>query len=124
MKPTLPTDTFNVAVLKQTANGDSQFFNMMIENFTMNAKALVEVFESGLSQKDWIEIGEKAHKAIPSFKFFKFNAISSSLAEIEDLALRKKKYEYLPDIISKTKTAILAIIKQSEAAKIVDSENE
>ena len=124
MDTNLPADTFNVADLKKTANGDAQFFNMMIDNFTTNAKALAEVFEEGLAKEDWTEIGEKAHKAIPSFKFFKLNAISSRLGEIENMALRDKNFDELPTIIDNTKTAIAEIIEQAEKAKADDVDND
>lgn len=124
MDTNLPADTFNVADLKKTANGDAQFFNMMIDNFTTNAKALTEVFEEGLAKKDWTEIGEKAHKAIPSFKFFKLNAISSRLGEIEDMALRDKSFDALPAIIKNTKTAIAEVVKQAENAKADNTDND
>ncbi len=124
MDTNLPADTFNVADLKKTANGDAEFFNMMIDNFTTNAKALTEVFEEGLAKEDWTEIGEKAHKAIPAFKFFKLNAISSRLGEIEDLALRDKNFDELPTIIDNTKTAIAEIIEQAEKAKADNVDND
>lgn len=124
MDTNLPADTFNVADLKKTANGDAQFFNMMIDNFTTNAKALTEVFEEGLAKEDWTEIGEKAHKAIPSFKFFKLNAISSRLGEIEDMALRDKSFDALPAIIKNTKTAIAEVVKQAENAKADNTDND
>ena len=124
MDTNLPADTFNVADLKKTANGDAEFFNMMIDNFTTNAKALTEVFEEGLAKEDWTEIGEKAHKAIPAFKFFKLNAISSRLGEIEDLALRDKNFDELPTIIDNTKTAIAVIIEQAEKAKADNVDND
>ena len=111
-------DTFNVYDLEKTAAGDKQFFNSMIDNFTENAATLLTGFESGLKNKDWQTIGERAHKAIPSFRFFKLNATANVLSKIEDLALRTQQFDALPETVNMVSGQIKEIIKQAKAAKI------
>ena len=111
-------DTFNVYDLEKTAAGDKQFFNSMIDNFTENAATLLAGFESGLKNKDWQTIGERAHKAIPSFRFFKLNATANVLSKIEDLALRNQQFDALPETVNMVSGQIKEIIKQAKAAKI------
>lgn len=114
----LTNNSIDLHELRKTANGDDLFFNMMIDNFTSNAEKLLEIFKTGIKNKDWDEIGEKAHKAIPSFKFFKLNGISSQLEKMENLALRDKHFSELPDIINKLEVEINNIIQQAKAAKL------
>ncbi|WP_319501110.1 ATP-binding protein [uncultured Draconibacterium sp.] len=110
-------DTFNVHDLEKTAAGDKKFFNTMIDNFTENAETLLAEFKVGLENEDWKIIGEKAHKAIPSFKFFKLNGTANVLSKIEDLALRDAQFAALPKTVSKVSGQIEEIVKQAQAAK-------
>ncbi|WP_319592340.1 ATP-binding protein [uncultured Draconibacterium sp.] len=114
---TIFADTFDVKELEKTAGGDKQFFNAMIDNFTENTDNLLESFKTGLKNQDWKLIGERAHKAIPSFKFFKLSNTASALAEIENMALRDHKYNTLPQIVNKVTTQIEQITEQAKAAK-------
>ena len=113
----LPNDTFNVKDLEKTAGGDKQFFNTMIDNFTENTEILLVSFKNGLIKEDWKLIGEKAHKAIPSFKFFKLFNTAHALSEIENMALRDQKYSNLPSYVNTVSEQIKEIVKQAEAAK-------
>ncbi|WP_372647426.1 ATP-binding protein [Draconibacterium sp.] len=110
-------DTFNVHDLEKTAAGDKQFFNSMIDNFTDNAATLLAEFEVGLKNEDWKTIGERAHKAIPSFKFFKLNGTANVLSKIEDLTLRDRQFDALPDTVLKVSEQIEEIVKQAKAVK-------
>ncbi|QIA09323.1 ATP-binding protein [Draconibacterium halophilum] len=120
-KPTVEeatiTEVFNMQELEKTAGSDKQFFNTMIDNFTENAEMLLSSFKSGLENEDWNTIGERAHKVIPSFKFFKLMNTADALSEIEDMALRSHQFKTLPETINKVSGQIEEIIKQAKAAK-------
>ena len=111
------SDSFNVQDLEKTAAGDTEFFNSMIDNFTENAEALLKEFKKGLENKDWETIGERAHKAIPSFKFFKLAGVANALSKIEDLALRDQQFDVLPETVNNVSTQIEEIVEQAKAAK-------
>lgn len=117
MEQTFTDDSFDVQELNSTANGDDEFFNMMIDSFITNARNLLETFQLAIQQEDWREIGEKAHKAIPSFKFFKLNFISAQLERTEDVALRENRFSELPDLVSRLDLEIKKVIQQAVAAK-------
>jgi len=111
------TDDFNTSELLNTANGDMEFFNTMINNFINNSNVLKDVFEINLRSGNWEEIGEKAHKAIPSFKYFGLTGIASRLGSIEDLALRQKKYQDLPVVVTETISRINMVMNQAALLK-------
>ena len=92
-------DGFDVSNLRKTANGDRAFFNKMIDTFVRNAEELRIDLEQKLDERDWNEIGERAHRAIPSFKYFELNALVKKLRRLEDLALREKSFDALPNEI-------------------------
>jgi CheY-like chemotaxis protein len=110
-------NSFEIEELKNVSKGDKVFFNKMIDNFANNAETLLIAFNSGIENKDLEEIGEKAHKAIPSFRFFKLNNIAASLEEIEHVALKQKRFTGLPEIIGQAEIEIKSAIQQAKASK-------
>lgn len=111
-------DVFNVQELQKTANGDNQFYNMMIDNFCTNANELINSFRANLENKNWVTIGEKAHKAIPSFKFFKLMNMAELLTKIENQILRQKNFKNLNEIINRAIHQIQEIIENAQSAKV------
>ncbi len=111
-------DIFNVTELKKAAGNDTAFFNMMLDNFTNNAQNVSDAFTSGLNNSDWEEIGEKAHKAIPSFKYFGLYSLASDFEKIENLALREKQFDKLPELIEQIILKINQAIGKATASKI------
>jgi CheY-like chemotaxis protein len=107
-------DKFNTNELWKTANGDRDFFEKMINNFIFNAESLVSVFAEGLTAENWKEIGERAHKAIPSFKYFALFNIANSLETIEDKTLRKPDNVNVAKITENTIVEIQDIINSAK----------
>lgn len=110
-------DEFNATELLNTSNGDMDFFNSMIENFISNSENLMNSFELLVKNKSWDDIGEKAHKAIPSFKYFELNKTSDDLRQIETLALREKKYHALPELVKEVSQKIARIVDTAKTTK-------
>ena len=103
---------FDVSELEKTANGDSDFFNLMIRNFVENAGHLVLCLETNLRERNFEEIGESAHKAIPSFKFFKSKQIAELISQIENLALRVHNFNDIPALVEETVRRVQFLIEQ------------
>jgi len=116
-EPNNTSDIFDLLELEKTANGDQQFYNMMLDNFINNSSSLLDVFKTGLESKNWTLIGERAHKALSSFRFFKLNNLALQLENIENTALRQKRFTDLPGLIIKIKSGIKNAQKQAKAAK-------
>lgn len=113
-------DSFNTDDLWITANGDRLFFEKMVNNFISNSKNLVSVFTNEVASKNWNIVGESAHKAIPSFKYFALYNIANSLKLIENKILRELNYEVASYIIDNVITDINSVILQAENSLIVN----
>ena len=110
-------DVFDTKELLRTAEDDKDFFNKMIDNFITNAEELAQCFTANLDSSEWKTLGERSHKAIPSFKYFGMRKIASTFEEIEALALWDEKYETLPLLTEQALKMIYTAINKAKAAK-------
>ncbi|MGQ7869617.1 ATP-binding protein [Sunxiuqinia sp. sy24] len=109
-------DEFSLENLWITSNGDDAFFNKMIDTFVSNTRSFIAGFEDDLNHEDWNSLGEKAHRAIPSFKFFGLNMLVEQLEKLEDLALRDKVYTELPGKTSHVMSRMHEVLEQAQRA--------
>lgn len=107
-------DVFNTSDLWKTSNGDYVFFEKMINNFIDSAKILVSVFVQERESQNWSIVGERAHKAIPSFRYFSLSKIASSLEAIENKTLHEFDFELAANIIENTIDDINLAIGQAK----------
>ncbi|MFW5755903.1 MAG: hypothetical protein ACOCWK_04830, partial [Tangfeifania sp.] len=82
-----------------------------------NATDTADSFERMARTGDWEGIGQKAHKAIPSFRYFKLDNLVSNLTQLEELGLHKKDFGPMKPLTAKTVKGIHDILKQAEEAK-------
>ncbi|MGQ8335999.1 ATP-binding protein [Sunxiuqinia sp. A32] len=104
---------FDTDNLKITANGDVEFFNKMLFTFIRNTQKVRDKIQTALNDENWNEIGEKAHRAIPSFEYFGLRGTVDNLIELENLTLREKKYTGIPGRVHKLLTDIDLILEQA-----------
>ena len=102
---------FDTSMLLKTTGGNIGFFNKMIDTFIDNAKETSLIFKTMHDNENWIEIGEQAHKAIPSFSYFGLKHLVNRLMNIENLVLREKNYTHVGDMALKTSVDIDKIIQ-------------
>jgi signal transduction histidine kinase/DNA-binding response OmpR family regulator len=107
---------FDTSMLMKTTGGNTEFFNKMIDTFVANARDTSENFRELQKNNQWTEIGEKAHKAIPSFSYFNLTQIVEDLSKIETLALREKKYQDVAPLASKVSVDIDKVIEIAQNA--------
>lgn len=109
-----PHEKIDLRELHRTARGDAKFTISMIQNFITQADILLDAFREAAISKNWNKAGEKAHKALPAFRYFGLNDIVESLRIIENSTLRL----YQPDIAAsealKTENKIAYSIVQAE----------
>ncbi|MFW6246275.1 MAG: ATP-binding protein, partial [Tangfeifania sp.] len=110
-------DSFDTSELLKTTAGNEAFFNQMLGTFIKNATDTADSFEKMARTGDWEGIGQKAHKAIPSFRYFKLDNLVSDLTQLEELGLHKKDFEPMKPLAAKTVAGINDILKQAEEAK-------
>jgi CheY-like chemotaxis protein/anti-sigma regulatory factor (Ser/Thr protein kinase) len=111
---------FDTQALLSTANGDKGFYHKMIETFIRNSKDISQQISLSLEHEKWGDLGEKAHRAIPSFKYFGLGHTVEKLIQLEDLALRKKAFHEIPFRAKILLGEIDEIIKQAEKAATTD----
>ncbi|MFW5822756.1 MAG: ATP-binding protein [Tangfeifania sp.] len=110
-------DSFDTSELLKTTAGNEAFFNQMLGTFIKNATDTADSFERMARTGDWEGIGQKAHKAIPSFRYFKLDNLVSNLTQLEELGLHKKDFGPMKPLTAKTVKGIHDILKQAEEAK-------
>ena len=112
---------FDTSMLQESANGNAEFYNKMLSVFIENAKQTANSFSQLLEKQEWDEIGEKAHKALPSFKYFGLHRQVEALEEIDHLALRKKQYKRIPLLVKQSVTDIHSLVPLVERAKLPEN---
>lgn len=111
-------DIFNTSDLMTSTGGNKQFFNQMLDTFIKNTEDTKQNIELMNRQEDWEGIAQKAHKAIPSFRYFKLNNLVNDLTRLEELGLHEKNYEPMKTLSVKVNNDITHIIDQAKEAKI------
>lgn len=112
----ITADTFDTTDLINAAKGDGAFFNKMIGNFIVNSHQLLDDINNNMAENNWGQVGQRAHKAITSFRFFKLNNIAALLMQIEELALHHNDYKPIPALFEALKDNALKAIEQAESA--------
>jgi signal transduction histidine kinase/CheY-like chemotaxis protein len=111
---------FDTSMLLKTAGNDIAFFNKMIDTFTDNAKETSECFCRLEEEGNWEEIAKKAHKAIPSFRYFKLNTLVTGLVRLENMGLRDKNYNGMGALTREISGEINKVIDMAQQHKIRD----
>ena len=109
---------FDASLLMKTAGGDLAFFNQMIDTFITGAKDASTEFKKNVKLENWKEIGKKAHKAIPSFRYFGLTKLVQNLTRIEELTLYQKNYGPVRKLALNAAKEIENVIRMAESAKI------
>ncbi len=109
---------FDTSMLMKTTGGNSDFFNKMIDTFIANAKETASNFKILSQREKWTEVGEQAHKAIPSFSYFGLNHLVRKLTEIENLTLRENKFSEVEKLALTTSEEIENIVAAAQKSKL------
>lgn len=115
-------DLFDTSELLKTAGGDFTFFNNMIDTFIDNATNTSRSFIRYSREGDWEEVGRKAHKAIPSFRYFRLTDLVTGLTELEKLGLHEKNYDPMEPLVNQLLREIDKIIYLARQAKIPEKD--
>ncbi len=110
--------TFDTSQLFKTTGGNIDFFNKMIDTFIINAKETASNFRALQEKGKWTEIGEQAHKAIPSFSYFGLKHLVNNLIQIENQVLREKNYTEVGELAKTTSYDIESIINVAQKSKL------
>jgi CheY-like chemotaxis protein/anti-sigma regulatory factor (Ser/Thr protein kinase) len=109
---------FDTTLLMKTTAANPDFFNKMIDTFITNAQASCERFSSSQKTENWAEIGEQAHKAIPSFSYFGLAEVVKNLKKLEDLTLRENNFNSVGELTGITISQIEKVIQLAHNSKM------
>jgi hypothetical protein len=76
-----------------------------------------------VKNENWKEIGKKAHKAIPSFRYFGLVPLVNNLVKLEELILHQKNYGPAKELALQTAEEIDNAIRLAENIKIPEGDN-
>lgn len=93
---------YDLSELVKMANDDKDFINSMLDTFIDNSESTIHLFKKYLKDENWVEIGETAHKILPSYKHLKINDVVSKLNEIKKLTLINQNYKDIPELTKRT----------------------
>jgi len=74
-------------VLKATTEDDSEFFIKILTTFLENNKEQVAKMKSALESKNFLDVGNFAHKMLSSYKHLEVNLLIDSLTKLEMLSV-------------------------------------
>lgn len=81
------SNSYNLAGLKKMADNDDEFINQAINIFIKNSEEAASKFRKSLKERDWKEIGETAHRILPSFRHLEVDSVIPDLVEIKTKTL-------------------------------------
>ncbi len=93
---------YNLDELKEMSDNNQEFINRMIYLFIKNSEESIAKFKHLLADKKWREIGETAHKILPSYRHLKVDHIVILLSRIKEKTLINADYDELPLLIHNT----------------------
>ncbi len=97
-----PVMPYNLAELEKMAVGDADFVNRMLITFIDNTESTIHLLPQLLKEKDWEQIGETAHKILPSYRHLEVDDIVSILIDLKTKTLIKPDYKEVPALVKST----------------------
>ncbi|MES2730467.1 MAG: Hpt domain-containing protein [Bacteroidota bacterium] len=109
------TRQINLDHLYDLASGDKDFIREMIEYYLSQVPVIGENLLKYQAQKNWVELGEVAHKAKSSFKFMGIQLLTDDAKELEDICreqANENRIKYLIQNIEKIMTSSANELKE------------
>ncbi len=111
LKEEISPKLYNLDELKRMINTKDGLLNM-INTFIENSENTIKKFQEYLPENNWKQIGEAAHKVLPSFKHIEAHAINNDLTTIKTKTIVKPDYEEIPRLLEKTIKAMQQLNEQ------------
>ncbi len=111
LKSELNHSRYDLFDLKKMADDDEEFVNQTLKVFIENSEEAVKYFNQMLKEKNWKQIGEMAHKILPSYRHLSMNTVVPRLVEIKNKTLVEKEYRVVPGLVREAIAEIEDITK-------------
>lgn len=102
---------YDLSELKSIADGKQQFINNMLTTFIENSRQAVAEMEHLLKEKKYSQLGETAHKILPSYRHLKVRKIVPLLTQIKEQTLIAPNYDQLPQLVEQSNIEIQKLLK-------------
>ena len=102
--------SYNLFDLKKMANNDEAFIIKALQTFIENSEIAVKNFKDLLEEENWKEIGEIAHRILPSFRHLEVDKVIPKLIEIKTKTLIKFDVTEARELIEETIDEIEKVI--------------
>lgn len=96
---------------KMTGNADKAMVNML-NTFIENSENAEQKFRQFLKDKNWEQLGEAAHKILPSYRHLEVHGIASDLSSIKNKTLIESDYKQVPALVEKVIREMSEIISE------------
>lgn len=83
----LEAPLYNLDVLKATTEEDTEFLIKILTTFLENNQELLTKMKSALKNKNFIDVGNFAHKMLSSYKHLEVNLLIDPLTKLETLSV-------------------------------------
>jgi len=87
LKEELQPRLYDLSELKKMSGNNPEIIVTMLTTFIENSEQAMEKFQRGLSDKNWNQIAESAHKILPSYRHLGVNNIVTILEKLKNKAL-------------------------------------
>jgi PAS domain S-box-containing protein len=111
LKSEMSPKSYNLFDLKKMANYDESFIIQALNTFISNAKLAVVNLKHYLEEEDWIEIGETAHRILPSFKHLEVDKVIPKLIELKTKTIIDHDYYNIRELVLETIQEIQKVIE-------------
>ena len=108
---------YNLYELKRIAKDNNEFFIQMLNTFIKNTTENIEKLEKYLTEKNWVQIGETAHKMLPSFRHLEIRPVISDLMEVKEKTLINPQPEDIPPLVEHIIDLAQQVISKLEMEK-------
>ncbi|MCF8304724.1 MAG: PAS domain S-box protein [Bacteroidales bacterium] len=109
-----PEKPYDLASVKQIAQGNEDFVKKMISSFIARSQEGLEEMKQQLKKKEWQNMAKTAHRIKPSFKYMGIMDLHEEIQEIERIALEEPDASKLIHDLKKFESRLQYIHKELE----------
>lgn len=91
---------YNLDELKKIAKDDSSFIKKMLLTFITNSTTDINKIKKSVKEQNWKQVGETAHKMLPSFRHLEIKNVIPDLVNIKVKCLIDPDYERVPQLVN------------------------
>ncbi len=102
LKSEINRGRYDLFDLRKMADNDEEFVSQTLKVFIENSEEAVRYFNQMLKEKNWKQIGEMAHKILPSYRHLHMNTVIPKLVEIKTRTLIDCDYRVVSKLVRET----------------------